>query len=118
MLHADGDPVIHPSDAGRRPGGSFCLLTFGPGSHAAFENHLAVRRLDRDAVRVDLGAAAESLLDLAFDLSRLDARLDLYLVGDPLNPLHPPHRTFGAQALKVPLDLAFEGDPIRCEPAP
>jgi hypothetical protein len=56
-LHADGDPVIDPSDAGRGTGGSF--LAIGPGPDSAFEDHLAVMRHDADPVRVDLRVAAE-----------------------------------------------------------
>lgn len=91
--------------------GSFRLLALGPGTHTAFEDYLAVRCLDGDPVRIDLCTAAESLLDLALYLGRLDARLQLYRVADALDPFHPPDRAFGAQSLKVPLDLPFEGDP-------
>src|ERR1700730_2516669 len=68
-------------------------------------------RLDGDAAGVDLGAPAKRLLDLAFDLARRRAWLELDQIGDPLYAAQPAHGVFGRLALVIPLDLAFERDP-------
>src|SRR5579875_2433499 len=40
-LDADDEPVVDVPDAGRRPGGAFRLLAFGPGSDRAFQHDFA-----------------------------------------------------------------------------
>ena len=112
VLRSYSDPVVHPGDARRRPGGALRLLTLGPGAHRALEDDRAALRLDRDAVGVDLRAAPERLLDLALDLGGGRRRsLHLNQVGHPLDPDQPAYRTLCSLTLVIPLDLAFERDP-------
>src|SRR5438270_8265716 len=91
-LRLDHDPILDLGDAGRRPGDTFCLLAFGPGAHRALEHDLATSRLDGDAVRIDLRAAPECLLDFAFDLRGLDPWLQADKIADSLHPLNSPNR--------------------------
>src|ERR1700730_15006240 len=72
-LSADGDLVIHSSDAWCRPGGSFRLLTFCPGAHRAFKDHLAVMGFDGDPVRIDFRAAADGFFAPALYLGGREA---------------------------------------------
>src|SRR5438105_15061027 len=72
--------IYHPGHSTRLPGGAFALLACRPGSHSPFEGHLASVCLDCDPARIDLGAAPNGFLDLAFDLGRLRAWLQLHRV--------------------------------------
>src|SRR6201993_3548328 len=56
-LNADGDSVFHSSDAGTRPSHSFRFLTFGPGPHRAFEDHLPFIGFDGNPICIDFRAA-------------------------------------------------------------
>src|ERR1700732_5538417 len=99
--------VIHSSDAWCRPGGSFRLLTFGPGAHRAFKDHLAVMGFDGDPVRIDFRVAAEGFFDPALDLGGRDARLDLNGVAYALQPLYAAGGACGLQPRVPPLHAAF-----------
>ena len=76
-LGANNNAIFHFGDARRRPGHALGLPPFGPRPHGAFEDNLATIRFDDNAVGVDLGAAAERLLNLSLEFGRLNARFQL-----------------------------------------
>src|ERR1700720_1710050 len=110
-LRADGEVVLDLENPRRRPCGAFGFPPFGPGAHAASEDHFATIRLDGDAAGVDLRATPECFLDLALDLARSDVRLQLDEVSHALDPTDSAHRVFCPFTLVIPLDVAFERDP-------
>src|SRR5882757_10582592 len=74
-LRADREVILHLDYPRRRPGGALSFPPFGPRTNGASEDHLAAIRFYGNAAGVDLRAAPECLLDLAFDLARRDVRL-------------------------------------------
>src|SRR5204863_5025198 len=93
------------------PGGAFGLLAFRPGPHSTFEDHLASVCLDGDPARIDLGTAPEGFFDLALDLGRLRARLQLDRVDHASDAFESAHCPLRLLALIIPLDLALERHP-------
>jgi hypothetical protein len=108
---ADGDLVIHLGDARRRPGGTFRLLAFGPGTDGPAWNHFAANRLDRDAFGVEFRATFNCFLNFTLDVRRGNTRLHLDRVGDAFDALDMFHRARRAFALVVPLDMSFKCNP-------
>ena len=86
-------------------------MTFRPGLHRAFKNDLTTVRFDGDPARIYLGAAPKGLLDLALDLCRLDAGLELDRVDHALDALDPADGPLGLLALIIPRDLTLERHP-------
>src|SRR5207248_7873558 len=103
--------IYHPGHSRRLPGGAFGFLAFCPGSHSAFEGHLASVCLDGDPARIDLGTAPEGFFDLAFDLGRLRAWLQLDRVDHASDAFEPTDCPLRLLALIIPLHLALERHP-------
>src|ERR1700731_2661686 len=111
MLYGYRNMIYYPGNTRRLPGCAFGLLTFRPRPHRAFENDLTTIRFNGDSARVYLGAAPKGLLDLASDLGRLDARLELNRVDSAPDAFDPADRPLRVLALIIPLDLALERHP-------
>src|ERR1700719_3211304 len=79
--------IYHPGDSRRLPSGTFGLLAFRPGSHSAFEDHLAPVCLDGDPAGIDLGLRrkASSILRLISAGSALG--FSWIVLITPLTPL-------------------------------
>jgi hypothetical protein len=110
-LRADNDPIVDLRYTGGPPGGSCCLLAFGPRPHGAPQDHLTPVCFDGDAACVDLGRSSQGFSNLAPDFRGCDPRLDFDGVGHPLDPAHPTNCLFRTLPLVVPLDFAFERKP-------
>jgi len=110
--------IYHPGHSRRLPGGAFGLLAFRPGSHSAFEDHLACVCIDGDPARVDLGTATKGFFDLALDLGWLDARLELDRVDHAADALEPADRALRLLALIIPFHMALERHPSLVEDYP
>src|SRR4051794_17679845 len=94
--------IYHRGHSRRLPGSAFGLLAFRPGSHSAFEDYLASVCLDGDPARIDLGTAPEGFFNLAFDLGRLGAWLQLDRVDHASDAFEPAHCPLGLLALVIP----------------
>ncbi len=75
--------IVNARHARCGPCRSFGLLTFGPAPDRTLERDLAAVGYDLDALRVDLGAADEGVLDLL---------LDVVNTIQPPVPSHPPRQ--------------------------
>src|SRR5574341_1344091 len=58
-LHADGDPVYNLGHTRSRPGGPLCFLALSVRAHCAVQSDLAIARLDRNALGIELGATQQ-----------------------------------------------------------
>jgi hypothetical protein len=103
--------IVNARHARCGPCRSFGLLTFGPAPDRTLERDLAAVGCDLDALRVDLGAADEGVLDLLLDVARVDPGLYRDQIGDALYAADRPDGAFGPFLLKIPFDMALEREP-------